>query len=134
LDEPPAPGSVAATDAPGASRHGGLGRRRGVRLLGLLAGIGLALQTSCSDQGPGAQKFTDQEKYIIGIATRALAQFEDWSDRADFTIERQNSQWHVTAWRVEHPKETGSKRYVPWGHREIWVDDAGKVVDYRTGK
>ena len=90
------------------------------------------ISTSCSEKIPGPQKFSDQEKYIINIATKAVAQFEDWSDRAEFTIERRNSQWHVTAWRVEHPEATGTKRYVPWGHREIWIDDAGKVVEYKS--
>jgi heat shock protein HslJ len=89
---------------------------------------------ACSDQSSKPAELSDQEKRVVEIARRAVAQFDDWADRAEFKIERRNSEWHVTAWRVEHADAKGSGRYVPWGRREIVIDDAGKVVSYANRK
>jgi hypothetical protein len=77
---------------------------------------------------------SDKEKWVAGIARKAVSQFDDWADRAEFKIVRKGTEWQVTAWRVEHPDETGNKRYVPWGRREIVIDDAGKVLSYSNKK
>ena len=92
------------------------------------------LLAACSDQPSEPAKLSDKEKRAIELARRAVAQFDDWADQAEFKITRKNSQWHVTAWRVVHPEAKGNLRYVPWGRREIVIDDANKVVDYRKGK
>ena len=103
------------------------------RLLSLafLLAVGL---TACSDKPADPAKLSAKEKWVIGIARKAVSQFDDWADRAEFKIERKNSQWHVTAWRVEAPEAKGNMRYVPWGRREIVIDEAGKVVSYNNRK
>ncbi len=103
------------------------------RLLQLACLIAAGL-VACSDHPAEPAKLSDQEKEIVRIARKAVSQFDDWADRAEFKIERRQSEWHVTAWRVEHPKETGNKRYVPWGRREIVIDDSGKVISYANSK
>jgi hypothetical protein len=79
-------------------------------------------------------KLSDQEKWVIGIARKAVSQCDDWADRAEFKIERKKSEWHVTARRVESPEANGNLRYLPWGRREIIIDDAGKVVSYSNSR
>lgn len=92
------------------------------------------LLAGCSEKVVEPAKLSDQEKRVVETARRAVAQFDDWADKAEFKLARKNSQWHVTAWRVAHPEAKGNMRYVPWGRREIVIDDAGKVIDYRKGK
>jgi hypothetical protein len=103
------------------------------RLLQLTCLIAAGL-VACSDRPAEPAKLSDQEKEVVRIARKAISQFDDWADRAEFKIERRGSEWHVTAWRVEHPAEKGNRRYVPWGRREIVIDDAGKVVSYANSK
>ncbi len=100
----------------------------------LMFGLLALLVAGCSETEPEARKLSDKEKYIIRAAEKAVAQFEDWADRAEFKLERRNEQWHVTAWRVEHPEAKGNKRYVPWGRRELVIDDTGKVLSYANDK
>ena len=104
------------------------------RRLALLSLVALfSLAAGCSDKSDKSgdpPKFTDKEKWVIEIARRAVAQNEDWEPRAEYRIKRDNNLWHVSAWRVEHPEAKGNMRYVPWGHREVYLDDAGKVVRY----
>ncbi len=92
------------------------------------------LVAGCSEQEPPARAYTDKEKQILWAARKAVAQFDDWADRAEFKIERRKEQWHVTAWRVEHPEAKGNNRYVPWGRREMVIDDTGKVLSYANDK
>jgi outer membrane biogenesis lipoprotein LolB len=99
-----------------------------------LSSVVVALLVGCSEQPAEPAKLSDKEKEVVAIARKAVAQFDDWADRAEFKIKRGRTEWHVTAWRVEHPNETGNKRYVPWGRREIVIDDAGKVVSYANSK
>jgi hypothetical protein len=96
-------------------------------LLGFLA-------AGCSEKEPQERTYTDKEKQIMWAARKAVAQFDDWADRAEFKLERRKEQWHVTAWRVEHPEAKGNKRYVPWGRREMVIDDTGKVLSYANDK
>ena len=101
----------------------------------MLAVVGaIALLSGCSERPSDPAKMSGKEKEILERAKRAVAQHEDWEDRAEYKIERRGSQWQVTAWRVEHPEEKGDKRYVPWGNRRIILDDAGKVLAYGTRK
>ena len=100
----------------------------------LLASLVVALLLGCSEQPTDPAKLSDKEKEVMAIARKAVAQFDDWADRAEFRIKRGRTEWHVTAWRVEQPNEKGNKRYVPWGRREIVIDDAGKVLSYANGK
>ena len=97
----------------------------------LLLGL-LALAGGCSGEGSDPAKYSDKEKWIIERARGAVAQQEDWEARAEYRIKREDGRWHVTAWRVEHPEAKGNQRYLPWGHREIFIDDAGKVVAYKS--
>ena len=94
----------------------------------------MGLLSACSDQPTEPAKLSPKEKEIVEVARRAVGQFDDWSNRAEFKIVRRGTQWHVTAWRVEHPEAIGNKRYVPWGRREIVIDDAGKVLSYANSK
>ena len=102
-------------------------------LLPLFCGLAL-LAAGCSEKEPAARVYTDKEQEIMRAARRAVAQFDDWADRAEFKLERRKEQWHVTAWRVEHPEAKGNKRYVPWGRRELVIDDTGKVLSYANSK
>ena len=100
----------------------------------LTTGLFALLLAGCSERPADPAKLSSKEKEMIEVARRAVMQFEDWADRAEFKIVRRGTHWHVTARRVEHPEATGNKRYVPWGRREIVIDDAGKVVSYSNGK
>lgn len=100
----------------------------------LLALSGAMLATSCSKRADKPVAYSEKEKEIIRSAEKAVAQFEDWADRAEFKLQRKNNQWHVTALRVEHPKAKGNMRYVPWGRREMVIDDAGKLLSYANDK
>ena len=71
---------------------------------------------------------------MIVEKTTLADEFDDWADKAEFKIVRKSTEWHVTARRVVYPEKTGNLRYVPWGRREIVIDDAGKVVSYTNGK
>jgi len=82
---------------------------------------------------PDSPGLSAKEREIVVAARRAVAQFDDWADRAEFKLERRGNVWHVTAWRVVHPEAKGSKRYVPWGYRQLVIDDAGKVLEYTKG-
>ena len=92
------------------------------------------LAAGCSEKEPQTRVFSEKEKEIIKSARRAVSQFEDWADRAEFKVERRKELWHVTAWRVEHPDVKGNSRYVPWGRREMVIDNAGKVLSYANAK
>ena len=107
------------------------------RTVTTLAGAWLCLcWVGCNNQdGPGTPRdLSDRERQVITVARRAVAQHEDWLDRAEFRIERSRSLWHVTAWRVEHPEAKGNNRYVPWGSRRILIDDQDNVVEYGKGR
>ncbi|HXG46992.1 MAG TPA: hypothetical protein VNO52_05160 [Methylomirabilota bacterium] len=77
-----------------------------------------------------APGLSPKEREILQAARQAVGQFENWAHRAEFKYERRDGVWHVTAWRVENPRATGNKRYVPWGSRHMIIDDAGKVLAY----
>lgn len=100
----------------------------------LLALLGALTASGCSKKTDKPVVYTEKEKEIIRSAQKAVYQFEDWGDRAEFKLQRKNSQWHVTALRVEHPKAKGNMRYVPWGRREMVIDDAGKLLSYANDK
>ena len=105
--------------------------KNALTLAGLLS---LLLAMACSKKEPGPVVYSDKEKEIIRSAEKAVAQFEDWADRAEFKLQRRNNQWHVTALRVVHPEAKGNMRYVPWGRREMVIDDRGKVLSYANDK
>jgi hypothetical protein len=67
----------------------------------------------------------------IAVAMRALRQHEDWSDRAEWEVERSGDGWEVTAWRVEHPDAKGPARYLPWGYSIIKLDGRMEAIGYR---
>lgn len=106
-----------------------------VRLFCCLLAIGLSLMTAgCLRKEDKPVVYTEKEKEIIRSAEKAVRQFEDWGDRAEFKLQRKNNQWHVTALRVEYPNAKGNMRYVPWGRREMVIDDAGKLLSYANDK
>jgi len=92
------------------------------------------LASGCTEKEAAPTVYSDKEKQIIRSAEKAVMQFDDWADRAEFKLQRRNNQWHVTALRVEHPKAKGNMRYVPWGRREMVIDDTGKVLSYANDK
>ena len=75
----------------------------------------------------------DKCRFILQ-QNRAVAQYEDWADKAEYKVEKHPDGWRVTAWRVVHPEKTGNARYVPWGYRVIIVDRRGKVAEYKNAK
>ena len=92
------------------------------------------LAAGCTEKESAPPVYSDKEKEIIRSAQKAVMQFDDWADRAEFKLQRRNGQWYVTAWRVEHPEAKGNLRYVPWGRREMVIDDTGKVLSYANDK
>ncbi len=101
-----------------------------------LAGLQALLAAGCSErqEKAGPPVYSEKEKPIVRAAQKAVMQYEDWADRAEFKPQHKNGQWHVTAWRVENPDAKGNLRYVPWGRREMIIDDAGKVLSYANDK
>jgi len=89
---------------------------------------------ACSDPSSDPGKLSAKEKEIVETARRAVEQYEDWADQAEYKIQRQDPGWQVTAWKVVHPEAKGNLRYVPWGRSTILVDERGKVAEYRRGK
>ena len=94
----------------------------------------VSLAAGCKEKEPGPTVYSDKEKEIIRSAQKAVSQFDDWANRAEFKLQRRQNLWYVTAWRVEHPEAKGNMRYVPWGRREMVIDDAGKVLSYANDK
>lgn len=94
----------------------------------------LAAGCSKSQEKAGPPVYSEQEKPIVRAAQKAVMQFDDWADRAEFKLQHKNGQWHVTAWRVENPAAKGNMRYVPWGRREMIIDASGKVLSYANDK
>ena len=67
---------------------------------------------------------------LLSSAREVLRQHVDWLGEAEYRIARKGNQWHVTAWRVVHPENKGSERYVPWGSKTAVLDDQGNPVRY----
>ena len=67
----------------------------------------------------------------IAAAARILDQKENWADRAEWEVEKDGSEWILTAWRVEHPDKTGPMRYLPWGYSTITLDSRNTVIRYK---
>lgn len=67
----------------------------------------------------------------ISVARRLLEQHEDWSERAEWEVNPSGDGWEVIAWRVEHPDQKGSDRYLPWGYSVIELDHRMVAYDYR---
>jgi hypothetical protein len=100
-------------------------------LLLLVVGV---LAPGCGPGEADPASYTAEQKDVIAEASRAVRQYEDWSDRAEYKIQKHPAGWQVTAWRVEHPEAKGNARYVPWGYRVIVVDRRGKVIEYKNSK
>ena len=66
----------------------------------------------------------------IAAAKHLLEQKEDWADRAEWEVVKQDDGWEVIAWRVEHPDQKGANRYLPWGYSVIELDRRLIAVDY----
>lgn len=103
-----------------------------ITITGLLA----MLAAGCGgrEEHAGPPIYSEKEKPIVRAAEKAVMQYEDWADRAEFKLQHRDGVWYVTAWRVEHPDARGNLRYVPWGRREMTIDDAGKVLSYANDK
>jgi hypothetical protein len=99
----------------------------------IAAGCLILLLAGCGPDSAPAP-FTAEQKEMVKAASRAVAQYEDWADVAEYKIEKHAVGWCVTAWRVAHPEAKGNARYVPWGYRVILVDRGGKVVEYKNSK
>ena len=105
-----------------------------MRIALLLTGLLALLAAGCTEKEAGPVVHSEKEKQIIRSAEKAVMQFDDWADRAEFKLQRRQNLWYVTAWRVEHPEAKGNMRYVPWGRREMIIDDAGKLLSYSNDK
>jgi hypothetical protein len=66
----------------------------------------------------------------IAAAQRLLEQEENWANRAEWEVLKTEDGWRIIAWRVEHPENKGSSRYVPWGYSIIELDARSKAVHY----
>ena len=71
-----------------------------------------------------------KKNLLIASAKELLRQHVDWLGEAEYRITRKENRWHVTAWRVVHPENVGSERYVPWGSKTAVLDDQGNPVRY----
>jgi len=101
--------------------------RRGtiVLLLGLLGGCGrdhARMERPEDPQGPYREQ--------IAAARSLLQQKEDWSDRAEWEVDKTGDGWRVIAWRVERPDKAGPDRYLPWGYSVIDLDSRSVAVHY----
>ncbi|MFO1498305.1 MAG: hypothetical protein U1G07_07940 [Verrucomicrobiota bacterium] len=67
----------------------------------------------------------------ITVATRLLAQKENWADRVEWEVQKTDGGWRLIAWRVEHPECKGANRYLPWGYSIIELDSLLTAVNYR---
>jgi len=99
--------------------------------LTILLALGIG---ACGERSSAPDKLGAKEKEIIETARRAVVQYEDWADLAEYKIQRHGSGWQVTAWKVVHPEARGNLRYVPWGRSTIVIDERGKIAEYRHGK
>jgi hypothetical protein len=66
----------------------------------------------------------------ISAARRLLEQKENWANRVEWEVLQHGDGWEVIAWRVEHPEQKGSNRYLPWGYSVIELDRRSVAVDY----
>lgn len=71
-------------------------------------------------------------KSQIAAARRLLEQKEDWADRVEWEVQKHGNEWHVFAWRIEHPKEKGPMRYLPWGYSLIILDNREVAISYHN--
>jgi hypothetical protein len=71
----------------------------------LLMALGLG---ACSDRSSDPGKLSAKEKEIVAAARRAVEQYEDWADQAEYKIQRDGSGWQVTARKVVHPEAKGT--------------------------
>jgi len=74
------------------------------------------------------------EAAVRDIAQQAVADNDDWADRATYDVRRTEDGWTVTAWRITGYDEDGTPRHTPGGHRLIIIDDAGNVQTYLRGR
>lgn len=95
---------------------------------------GAALLSGCAPAEVDPSSYTAEQKDAIDASARAVRQYEDWADRAEYRIQKHRDGWQVTAWRVEHPEAKGNARYLPWGYRVIVVDRRGKVAEYKNAR
>lgn len=66
------------------------------------------------------------EDQILAIARKAVAANDTWGDHAEFEKPQRNGKgWSVLVWRL--PK-------TPGGHRDILIDETGRVTKYIRGR
>lgn len=94
----------------------------------------LALLASCG--GPSARMAHPEDpqgtyRDQIAVAKRLLEQNENWADRAEWEVQKTDTGWKVTAWRIEHPENKGPSRYLPWGYSVIELDTRTVAIHYQ---
>jgi hypothetical protein len=96
-----------------------------VVVLVLLAGCGGERGRMDKPEDPQGQ-YSEQ----IAVAMRVLKQEENWADRVEWEVIKNEDGWTVIAWRIEHPERKGSDRYLPWGYSVIELDRRMVAVHY----
>ena len=97
-------------------------------VLVLLAGCGGErgrMDKNSEDHGKGS---TIPEQ--IAVAMRVLKQYENWADRVEWEVLKNEDGWTVIAWRIEHPERKGADRYLPWGYSVIELDRRLVAIHY----
>lgn len=104
---------------------------------GLIMALAVSMLAGCGNRSVRMEHPEDpQGRYRdqIEAASRALAQNEDWADRAEWEVAPSGDGWKVTAWRVERPEAKGPDRYLPWGYSVIELDSRKVAIHYLPKK
>ena len=54
-------------------------------------------------------------------------------EKSELTAEWRRGAWHVMAWHIRFPNNTGASRFVPGGHTFYIVSPDGRVTDTLPG-
>jgi hypothetical protein len=83
---------------------------------------------------PPRQTPDEQEKRrIIEIAKKAVADRDDWADRAVYTAHKDGTGWMVYAERIVGYDASGQPQFVIGGDRLIKINKDGIVTAYIRG-
>jgi hypothetical protein len=69
----------------------------------------------------------------IAVIRRATKRRGGDPNASEYHAKRTGRQWHVTAWHIWYPENTGSSRFVPGGFTSYTVSSDGRIVDTMPG-